>query len=70
MKQITAEAGHGAGILFVGTVDSSHDTVREAKATAIYYLTTEYRSACESSERLTYARVMVDGVCVWDLDKS
>jgi hypothetical protein len=42
------------------------ETVAEAKAKAKHYLTEEYRRVSESSERLGYARVMVDGVCVAD----
>ena len=69
-KQITVEAGFASGKLFIGQIESSHDTIKEAKERAYYYLTKDYQRACESNDRLTVARVNVNGECVWDLDKS
>lgn len=40
--------------------------IKEAKARAKYYLTADYQRASESSERLGYARVLLNGDCVAD----
>lgn len=42
------------------------ETVAEAKKRAKYLLTEEYQNVIEASQRLGYARVVVDGVCVAD----
>ena len=41
-------------------------TVAEAKRRAKYFLTEEYRVACEASEKIGYSQVLVDGSCVAD----
>lgn len=47
-------------------IEFSFDTVKEAKERAKYYLTEEYRRVSESSRRLGYAQVLVNGTCVAD----
>lgn len=47
-------------------VEMEFDTVKEAKANAMYYTSEAYRVVSESSERLGYSKVLVDGVCVFD----
>jgi hypothetical protein len=48
-------------------VEEKHcETLTEAKRRARYLLTEEYRIASECSERLGYARVLVNGKCIAD----
>ena len=47
-------------------VNESCGTLKEAKAKARHYLTDEYRRSSESRFRLGYARVLVNGECVFD----
>jgi hypothetical protein len=42
------------------------DTVKDARKHAQYYTSEAFRVASESSERLGYARVLVNGECVND----
>ena len=50
-------------------VEETHcETVGEAKARAKYVLTTEYQRITESSQKLGYSQVIVNGVCVADYD--
>jgi hypothetical protein len=42
------------------------ETLASAKQRAKYLLTNEYRKVTESSIRLGYSRVLVDGVCIAD----
>lgn len=67
-KQITVEAARTQLQVEAGQCDvvQDFDTVKEAKDRAKYYLTDEFRQASEASERLGYARVLVDGNCVAD----
>lgn len=48
-------------------VESSWETVGEAKRRARYYTSTAYARMAELSEPLGYARVVVDGECVFDV---
>ena len=67
-KQITVEAAWCQAAVEQGQCDvvNEVDTIKEAKAKARHYLTDEYRRASEASFRLGYARVMVNGECVFD----
>lgn len=42
-------------------IETEHDTIREAQKRAKYYLTEDSRLASESSYRLGYAQVLVNG---------
>jgi hypothetical protein len=42
------------------------DTIGKAKSRAQYYLTEEYMRSSESTVRLGYAQVLVDGKCEYD----
>lgn len=46
--------------------DCNIETIKAAKDRAKYLLTEEFRIASESSQRLGYARVLVNGECVAD----
>lgn len=47
-------------------VDQECETIAEAKRRAKYYLTEEYMNVCESTTRLGYSQVKVDGVVEYD----
>lgn len=47
-------------------VDQECDTIAQAKKRAKYYLTEEYMNVCESTTRLGYAQVKVNGVVQYD----
>jgi hypothetical protein len=53
---------------FDGIEDHSQycDTIKEAKERAKYFLTEEYRRVSETTIRLTYAQVLVNGKCRYD----
>jgi hypothetical protein len=50
-------------------VESSFDTIAEAKKRAKYYLTTEYQNVCEAATRLTYSQVVVNDIVMYDYVK-
>lgn len=49
-------------------VDSQHDTLKEAKGRAQYYLTDRFAETCECSKTLGYSQVInnTTGECVAD----
>jgi len=47
-------------------IEEEHETVAEAKRRARYVLTEEYRRNCESTSRLGYSQVLVNGDVVAD----
>ena len=51
------------------TEENGFVNLKDAKARATYFLTSEYQRACESSQRLSYARVIDSKSrdCIWDL---
>jgi hypothetical protein len=42
------------------------DTIKEAKILAKRYLTEEYRISAESSVKMGYSQVLVNGECLYD----
>jgi uncharacterized protein (DUF169 family) len=66
MKQITVLAATTQESLerSGADVEQTHcETIAEAKRRARYYLTDDYRIACESTVLLGYAQVLVNGKC-------
>jgi hypothetical protein len=47
-------------------VEMEFDTIKEAKAHAMYYTSEAFRVVSEASSRLGYSRVLVNDECVWD----
>lgn len=47
-------------------VEMEFDTIKDAKKHAMYYTSEAYRVVSESSERLGYSQVLVNGTCVFD----
>jgi hypothetical protein len=47
-------------------IEFTFDAIKEAKAKAKYYLTEEYMNVCESSSRLGYSQVVVNGEVAYD----
>jgi len=52
------------------TEEDGFSSLKDAKARARYFLTDNYRRACESSQRLSYARIIDSKSrnCIWDID--
>lgn len=48
------------------TEETHIETLKEAKQRAKYFLTEEYRNACEASEIMMYSQVVVNGEVVFD----
>lgn len=48
-------------------VESNCETIAEAKSRARYYTTADYARAAELSSPIGYARVVVNGECVFDV---
>jgi hypothetical protein len=46
--------------------ETTHETLKEAKQKARYYLSEEYMNVIEASRRLGYAQVLVNGRCEYD----
>ena len=46
--------------------DTQCDTIAEAKRRAKHYLTEDWMHRCETSTRLGYAQVLVNGECLYD----
>lgn len=67
-KQITviAAASQEALELRGADVTVAADTIAEAKTRAKYYLTEEYMNRCESTTRLGYSQVLVNGEVRYD----
>jgi hypothetical protein len=67
-RQITVLAAESQDMLesHGASVEQLFDTIGEAKKRAKYYLTEDYMNVCESSTKLGYARVLVNGDCVAD----
>jgi len=67
-KVITVQAAVNQYALESNGADVEYDvdTTLEAKYRGRYYCTRDYMRDCESTVRLTYARVLVNGECVWD----
>jgi hypothetical protein len=51
------------------TVESSHDTIAQAKERARYYISDAYAKAAEISSALGYAQVLVNGRCAFDVKR-
>jgi len=69
MAQITILAGRDQDAVLnrQADVEDTHcQTMREAKARARHLLTEDYRLVSEASERMMYAAVYRDGVCMED----
>lgn len=47
-------------------VDQTFDTIGEAKRKAKYYLTEEFMRSCETTIRMGYSQVVVNGECLYD----
>ncbi len=47
-------------------VDEICDTIAQAKKRAKYFLTEEFMNACETTTRLSYSQVLVNGECLYD----